>query len=142
MDQQHVVCINCLMAESVEQHLCAECISLKPYLYELTKQALKPNFELLNLYKATDTHPWSFHYASPDGWNDHQSYVSVATVLARDGQLREKLSGIGLRYITSIGFADAYIFDLNDCITFVKWLQSEGLCLVTPAGQGYGRTAG
>lgn len=142
MDPQREVCFNCLRAESVEQHLCAECLSLKPHLHELTRRTLQPEFELLNLYKTSDTHPWSFQYAGPDGWTDHQSYVCVATSLARDCLLREKMAVIGLQYIAPIGFADAYIFDLKDCITFVKWVQAEGLCLVAPAGHGYGWTAG
>ncbi|MCI0709183.1 MAG: hypothetical protein L0154_03385 [Chloroflexi bacterium] len=142
MDRQHEVCINCLRADSVEQHLCAECNSLKPRLHDLTRQILQPEFELLNLYKTSDTHPWSFHYAGPEGWTDHQSYVCVATTLARDCQLRDKMSGIGLHYIAPMGFADAYIFDLNDCIMFVKWVQAEGFSLVAPATHGYGETVG
>jgi hypothetical protein len=142
MDPQIEVCINCLRVDSLEEQLCDDCLSLKPRLHELTRQLLQPEFELLNLYKTSDTHPWSFHYAGPDGWTDHHSYVRVATVLARDCRLHEKMAGIGLQYIAPVGFADAYIFDLNDCITFVKWLQAENLALVASAGHGYGQNVG
>jgi hypothetical protein len=133
MKPQSEVCIDCLSGISVEQQLCADCLLQIPYLENLTKQLLPEEFALLNLYKSAATQPWTFHFAGPDGWTDRERYTRIATAFAKDKMLRQKLERVGLKYIGPAGFADAYIFDINDCITFVQWVESEGLQLLTAA---------
>lgn len=136
MEDEPTVCVNCLEAESVERQLCAKCLSQLPCLHDLTSQLLLPDYILLNVYKASVTHPWSFHYAGLDGWTDRQSYVLVAANVARDVDLCEKMTSIGLTWTTPPDSGDTPIFDLCNCLRFVKWMKAEGLSLIASAGHG------
>ncbi|MCI0709180.1 MAG: hypothetical protein L0154_03370 [Chloroflexi bacterium] len=136
MEVQTAVCVNCLKVENVARQLCAECLSQLPCLHDLTRQLLLPDFILLNVYKASVSHPWSFHYAGLDGWTDRQSYVLVAADFARDADLCKKMLSTGLTWTAPPDSEVTPIFDLSDCITFVKWMKAEGLSLIASAGHG------
>ena len=128
---QNGVCIDCLTEKSHEQKLCYDCLPRLTELEDLTKQLLPQEIDLLNLYKSSEVHPWSFYYIGPDGWTGRESYSYLATLFAQDHQRREQLLNLGLEYVVSTSYSESYIFDLGDCITFLTWVQDEGLPLVS-----------